>query len=139
MKFLSPITASRRHMLRTWAVIAACLAVTACWHHKSDDSDFYERPEPISIHVESENFLDANVSIVVGGVTRRLGTVIGNNKADYQFAWSNALAAGTVMVATTIGGQGSAQSLNLSVSPGQVIEFKIASVLRQSYATVHDP
>jgi hypothetical protein len=46
---------------------------------------------------------------------------------------------GVVMVATPIGGQGSYRSNTLSVNPGQVIDFKIASLLRQTYAVVHDP
>ncbi len=138
MKFSSRTISLRSYAVRTWVGIAACVMLAGCWHH-NNGSDVYERPDPISIHVESENFLDANVSIIVGGVVRRLGTVIGNNKADYEFQWTNAIAGGVVMMATTIGGQGSAQSLNLSVSPGQVIDFKITSVLRQTYATVHDP
>ncbi|MEO6878673.1 MAG: hypothetical protein ABI205_09350 [Gemmatimonadaceae bacterium] len=138
MKFSPRTTSLRSYAVRTWVGIAACVVLAGCWH-RNNNSYPYVRPDPILIHVESENFLDANVSIIVGGVTRRLGTVIGNNKADFEFQWTNAIASGVVMMATTIGGQGNAQSLNLSVSPGQVIDFRITSVLRQTYATVHDP
>jgi hypothetical protein len=43
------------------------------------------------------------------------------------------------LLATPIGGRGSAGSGSLNVSPGQMIDFKIGSVLRQSTATVRQP
>jgi len=43
------------------------------------------------------------------------------------------------LTATPIGGRGSAGSGALNVSPGQMIDFKIGSVLRQSTATVRQP
>ena len=138
MTFLSRTRLPQRGLFRAGVAIALCVASASC-HHIPGATEEYYRPDPISIHVESENFLDANVAIVVGGVTRRLGTVIGNTKATYSFPWNNALMSGVVMTATVIGGEGTGRSVNLSVSPGQVIEFKIAAVLRQTYATVHDP
>jgi hypothetical protein len=123
--------------LRTLAGVLACASFAGCQHNKNAQP--YYRPDPIEIHVQSENFLDANVYIVAGGVTQRLGTVIGNSKANFTYPWNNGLSTGVVMVATTIGGQGSGRSVSLSVNPGQVIEFRIASQLRQTYATVHDP
>ena len=123
--------------LRSLSAVLACATFAGCLHNKN--SQPYYHPDPIEIHVQSEHFLDANVYIVAGGVTQRLGTVIGNSKAKFTYPWNNGLASGVVMVATTIGGQGSGRSMNLSVNPGQIIEFTIASRLAQTYATVHDP
>ena len=135
----SPTIRSSRHLgsLRAVAAVLACVSVAGCHHTKHPGP--YFRPDPIEIQVQSENFLDANVYIVVGGVAQRLGTVIANSKAKFRYQWNNGLDNGVVMVAQTIGGAGTGRSLNLSVSPGQVIEFKIASQLRQTYAVVHDP
>lgn len=133
-----PTIGLRQRRNTQWlAVVLACAFGAACQHNKHPEP--YERPDPIEIHVQSENFLDANIYIVAGGVQQRLGTVIGNSKANFTYQWNNGLATGVVMEAVTIGGQGTGRSITLSVNPGQVIEFKIASVLRQTFATVHDP
>ena len=138
MTFPSRVRPPQRGLFRACAAVVLCVASAACHHIPGANEEFY-RPDPISIHVESENFLDANVAIVVGGVNRRLGTVIGNTKADYTFPWNNALMSDVVMTATMIGGSGTGRSVSLSVAPGQVIDFRITSVLRQTYATVHEP
>jgi hypothetical protein len=133
-----PIRTSRHlRRLRAAAAVLACASLAGCFHNKHPGP--YFRPDPIQIQVQSENFLDANVYIVAGGVAQRLGTVIGNSKAKFTYPWSNALSSGVVMVAQTIGGSGTGRSLDLSVNPGQVIDFRIASQLRQTYAVVHDP
>ncbi|HEY4217467.1 MAG TPA: hypothetical protein VGM67_10040 [Gemmatimonadaceae bacterium] len=139
----TPTTGSPRHRRRlrslsiAVASVFACVLLAGCQHYKQPPP--YIHPDPITIHVVSENFLDATVSIVAGGVTQRLGMVIGNSKATFTYPWNNGLATGVVMVATTIGGSGSGRSVSLSVNPGQVIDFKVMSILRQTYATVHDP
>jgi len=133
-------SAMRRSSARRFRVVAL-LAVTlaACSRNKSQTEDFYPRADPIPVHVQNENFLDMNVFIVSGGVSRRLGLVTGNSAADFKIQWSIINGQSIALTATPIGGRGSAGSGSLNVAPGQMIDFKIGSVLRQSTATVRQP
>jgi hypothetical protein len=116
------------------------LASAACARGKSSATEELEpRPDPIPVHVKNENFLDMNVAVVVNGQSRRLGTVAGNGNGNFTINWTVANGQTLVLTASPIGGRGSASSGQLNVSVGQVIDFKIASVLRQSVASVHDP
>jgi hypothetical protein len=110
-----------------------------CSHGNQPETDEDPRPEPIPVHVKNENFLDMNVSVVAGGANRRLGTVSGNSAADFKIPWNAANGQGIYFLAVPIGGSGAARSATLNVSPGQVVDFRIASVLRQSVAIAHDP
>jgi len=121
------------------AALALFVILAACSRNKGHEDDFYARIDPIPIHVRNENFLDMNVAVVSNGVSRRLGLVAGNSAADFKVDWAVANGQGIALTATPIGGRGVAGSGSLSVSPGQVVEFKIGSVLRQSTAMVHDP
>ena len=96
------------------------------------------RSEPIPVHVKNENFLDMNIAVVVSGVSRRLGNVVGNGSGDFKIDGNLALGQTIYLTATPIGGRGQAVSGGLSVGPGQMIEFTVASTLRQSTATVRD-
>jgi hypothetical protein len=119
--------------------LALIVVFAACSRNKGHDDDFYPRMEPIPIRVRNENFLDMNVAVVSNGVSRRLGLVPGNSAGNFKVDWAVANGQGIILTATPIGGRGSANSGSLNVAPGQVVEFKIGSVLRQSTASVHDP
>jgi hypothetical protein len=121
------------------AALALIVVLAGCTRGKGHDDDFYPRMEPIPIHVRNENFLDMNVAVISNGVSRRLGQVAGNSAGDFKVDWAVANGQGIILTATPIGGRGSANSGSLNVAPGQVVEFKIGSVLRQSTAMVHDP
>jgi hypothetical protein len=121
------------------ALLAAVLVGAACGRGKNLQDELFPRPDPIPVHVRNENFLDMNVAVVVGGQPRRLGTVAGNSTANFTINWSVANGQTIVLTASPIGGRGSASSGQLNVGVGQVVDFKIASVLRQSVASVHDP
>ena len=128
-----PVRAARRA-----AIVLILLA--ACSHNNQPELDDNPRPDPIPVHVRNENFLDMNVAFVpVGGASRRLGTVSGNSAQDFPIPWNAINGQGVYLTAIPIGGSGAARSQTLNVSPGQMIEFKIGSVLRQSVAIVHDP
>ena len=118
---------------------ALILLVASCSRNKAHDDDFYPRMDPIPIHVRNENFLDMNVAVVSNGVSRRLGMVAGNSAGDFKVDWAVANGQGIILTAVPIGGRGSAVSGSLNVAPGQMVEFKIGSVLRQSTAIVRDP
>src|SRR5438309_7947776 len=128
-----------RTMQRAFGAALVLTVLAACSRNKEQNDELYPRADPIPVHVRNENFLDMNVAVVSSGVSRRLGLVSGNSSADFTIAWNVANGQSLFLTATPIGGRGSAGSGTLSVSPGQVIDFKIGSLLRQSTATVHDP
>lgn len=125
-----------RYTRRT--VFALALVAAACFRHNPGE-EYVEPHEPIPIHVRNENFLDMNIALVVGGVARRLGTVTGNGSGDFTISWSTVIGQQIVLTATPIGGRGTFTANGVSAGTGQVVEFHIASVLRQSGATVRDP
>jgi len=129
----------RSTSLRVRAVILTLAMVAACAHKNSPNEELEPPPDPIALHVKNENFLDMNVYVVSSGASRRLGTVTGNGSGEFSVPWSFGSASGIVLVAQPIGSRGNAQSPSLNVSPGQVVEFKVGSTLRQTTATVHDP
>jgi hypothetical protein len=130
-----------RRGIRVLVAALACVALAACSHNKSSDPDADPdvRPDPIPIHVKNENFLDVNVAVFAGGMSRRLGMVPGNSSADFSVEWSVANGSGLSLTAVPIGGNGGFNTGTLNVAPGQMIEFRIGSLLRQSTAVVHDP
>lgn len=127
------------HPIRARVALVFVLATAACARHPQTGPDVDTRPEPIAVHVKNENFLDMNIYVVVGGVSRRLGNVVGNASADFTIDGNLGLGQTIYITAIPIGGRGQASSGGLSVSPGQMIDFTVASTLRQSVATVHDP
>jgi type IV pilus biogenesis protein CpaD/CtpE len=136
-----PVRAVRRRTVRWSAALAAiaALGAAACSHNQQPDIEDDSRPDPIVVHVKNENFLDMNIAVVANGVSRRLGAVNGNGAADFNIPWSLASARGITLTAVPIGSRGIASSPTLNVGPGQVVEFKVGSSLRQTTATVHDP
>jgi hypothetical protein len=128
-----------RRRARLFVLLSALLVLAACSRNKELESDADFRPEPVQIHVRNENFLDMNVAAVAGGVTRRLGMVTGNSSADFTVPWSLGNGTGIILTATPIGGTGRAVTPSLNIGIGQAIDFKVASVLRQSIAVVYEP
>jgi len=129
----------RSHPLRARVALLFVLATAACARHAQTGPELDARPEPIPVHVKNENFLDMNIAVVVSGVSRRLGNVVGNGSGDFMIDGNLALGQTVYLTATPIGGRGQATSGGLSIAPGQMIEFIVASTLRQSVATVRDP
>ena len=134
-----PQRAARRTRARL--VVLALLLLGACTRNQSAEMDMEEEPEhePIHVHVRNENFLDVNVAVVAGGVARRLGQVSGNGVGDFTIAYSVANGQSIAVRAVPIGGNTSYTSQNLSVSSGQLIDVRLASILRQSSTVVRDP
>jgi hypothetical protein len=126
------------HAIRSRVALLFVLATVGCARHPQTGPDLDFRPEPIPVHVKNENFLDMNIAVVVSGVSRRLGNVVGNGSGDFKIDGNLALGQTIYLTATPIGGRGQAVSGGLSVGPGQMIEFTVASTLRQSTATVRD-
>jgi hypothetical protein len=136
-KFARAMRCSYARRLRAAALVVVVLS--ACSRNKTQNEEFYARAEPIPVHVQNENFLDMNVFVQASGVNRRLGMVTGNGAADFQIQWSIINGQSISLTAIPIGGRGTGASGSLSVSPGQTIDFKIGSVLRQTTAVVRQP
>jgi hypothetical protein len=128
----------RSHPTRLRVALLFLLATAACARHAQTGPEIDTRPEPIPVHVKNENFLDMNIAVVVSGVSRRLGNVVGNGSADFTIDGQLAMGRTLYLTATPIGGRGQGTSGGLSVGPGQMIDFTVGSTLRQSVATVHD-
>ena len=126
---------------RTTALALMLLALaTACVRHpETEDDEPPEKAEPIQVHVRNENFLDVNVFMIVNGASRRLGTVTGNGSGDFKVEWGITVGQSIALQAVPIGGRGSANTGQLSIGLGQVIDFTVAPVLRQSTVSVHEP
>lgn len=120
-------------------VAGTSLASLAACSHKNSDEQPLPEPDPISVRVKNENFLDMNVAVVANGVSRRLGTVSGNAVATFRVPYKVVIGISVAITATPIGGRGQASTGGVNVSPGQVVEFRVAPVLRQSSVSVHDP
>ena len=125
-------------MFRKRVAVASLLfsiAAAGCHH-----SGFTNAPAgtqgAVNLTVQNQNFYDMDVYVVSEGLATRIGDVTGNTTAhfvlDPSFFPSNEMR----IIATPIGGNGRASSGPLNVGPGQSITFTIASLLRQSSATV---
>ncbi|HEY5062737.1 MAG TPA: hypothetical protein VII52_14450 [Gemmatimonadaceae bacterium] len=89
----------------------------------------------IGVHVQNDNFLDVDVYAISEGLPTRLGTVTGNSSGN--FVIDGSLASQDLrIVATPIGGNGRASSGTVVASPGQTIDFRIGSILRNSTVSV---
>jgi hypothetical protein len=75
---------------------------------------------------------------VSDGLATRLGTVNGNNSRIFTLNPSLAVR-DLRIVATPIGGNGQASTGEVIVSPGQTIEFRIGSTLRNSSVSIRSP
>ena len=116
------------------------VAVGACSRNNPETGAAFDpRPEPITVFIKNENFLDVNVALISGGVTRRLGQVNGNSSGEFKVNASVASGQSVAITATPIGQSGRFTSQGLQVRPGQRIEVRIASSLRQSVTVVRDP
>jgi hypothetical protein len=118
---------------------AVVIAVAACSRNNPETgADFEPAPEPISVFVRNENFLDVTVSLITGGVSRRLGQVSGNGSSDFKINASVANGQSVSVTAVPIGQTARYTSQGLQVRPGQRIEVRIAASLRQSSTVVRD-
>ena len=88
--------------------------------------------------VTNQNFLDMAQDAVSDGLATRLGTVNGNNSRIFTLNPSLAVR-DLRIVATPIGGNGQASTGEVIVSPGQTIEFRIGSTLRNSSVSIRSP
>jgi hypothetical protein len=116
-----------RAQLAKFAMVVATLAtVAACSHATSKMSD--ENGQPTTrVHVENQNYLDANVYVIGnGGSRQRLGTVTGNTNQDFVIPEYIIGPANTVrFIIEPIGSNAAPISNSLSIQPGQTVTLTI--------------
>lgn len=73
-----------------------------------------QRPEPISLEVDNQNFYDAVIYSLIGGQRARLGTVTGETKAHFKLPWTPQ----DVAMAIHLIGAGTTVTRSVTVYPG---------------------
>jgi hypothetical protein len=117
----------RAHLAKLATVVAMAATVAACSHATRNARDD-EGPRPTTrVHVENQNYLDANVYVIGNGGTRqRLGTVTGNTNQDFVIPEYIIGPANTVrFLIEPIGSNASPISNSLSIQPGQMVTLTI--------------
>jgi hypothetical protein len=124
-----------RLMVGLLAIGATLGSASACSRNQFEAAGDVAPANMIGVHVQNDNFLDVDVYAVSEGLSTRLGSVTGNS--SHMFAIDASLAAQDLrIVATPIGGNGRASTGSINVSPGQTIEFRVGSTLRNSSVVI---
>lgn len=119
------------------AVIASLLISLAVGCHRGGFNNAPAGTQgAVGLVVQNQNFYDMDLYVVSEGLATRIGDVSGNSNATFTLDPSFFPSTELRIIATPVGGNGRASSGALNVSPGQTIHFTIASVLRQSSATI---
>ena len=116
--------------------IAATLAGAGACNRSNELAGDIAPSNAVGVHVVNQNFLDVDVWAVSSGVPTRLGTVSGNSNKDFMLDPSMTATNDLRLVATPIGGNGRGSTGPLIVGPGQTIEFRVGSLLRNSSAFI---
>ena len=125
--------------LRFWAgvlAIGATLPLAGACTHAAQAAGDVAPSTAIGLRVRNDNFLDMDVYAVSEGLATRLGTVTGNSRHNFVLDASRADGQDFRIVATPVGGNGRASTGNITVSPGQLIDFTIGSTLRNSSVAI---
>jgi hypothetical protein len=120
-----------------FVAVATLPAASACSHTNESGGDVVPATM-IGLTVTNDNFLDMDVFALTDGLSTRLGTVTGNAKRNFRLDPS-AASRDLRIVATPIGGNGRASTGEVVASPGQIIDFRIGSLLRNSTVSVRSP
>jgi len=124
----------RRLLIGLIAASATVPMATACSRANEAAGDLTPATS-IGLSVTNQNFLDMDVYAVSYGLATRLGTVTGNQTRTFTLHPSLA-SQDFRIVATPIGGNGRASTGSISVSPGQTVDFRIGSLLRNSTVSI---
>ena len=120
-----------RILIGLFTAAATLSTAAACSHNTYEAAGEVAPANSIGLRVTNSNFLDMDVYAVSEGLSTRLGTVTGNS--SHTFVLPPAYSTQDLsIVATPIGGTGRATTGPITVSPGQTVEFRIGSVLRNS-------
>ncbi len=120
-----------RLVISLFAVGVTLGSATACSHNYYEAGGDVAPAQMIGLTVHNDNFLDMDVYLVSQGLATRVGTVTGNGTRNFVLNASVA-SQDLRIVATPIGGNGRATTGTITVTPGQTIDFRIGSTLRNS-------
>ena len=116
--------------------LTIALATTAVCCRSANPYEVGREADAVALVVKNDNFNDVDLYAVSDFLATRIGTVGGNSTARFELSPSMTSGADLRIVATPFGGNGRASSGVVLASRGQTIYFNIASILRQSTATV---
>jgi hypothetical protein len=108
-------------------VVAKLATVAACSHATHNMRDDEGGQLTTRVHVENQNYLDANVYVIGnGGARQRLGTVTGNTNQDFVIPDYIISPANTVrFLIEPIGSNAAPISNSLSIQPGTTVTLTI--------------
>jgi hypothetical protein len=124
----------RRVVVGIFAAMMTTVAASAC-SRSGEAAGEVVPANAVGVTVKNDNFLDMDVFSVSNGVATRLGTVSGTTTRSFVLDPA-VTATGVRLVASPIGGNGRASSGQLTVGPGQTIEFHIGTILSNSSAYI---
>jgi hypothetical protein len=115
---------------RIVAVVAAWLAVGACASPRAGaDGRESSATEPVTVQVSNNNWLDIVIYAAQGGNRTRLGSVPTGSTVDLPLPTPFVSRSGIQLIAAPIGARVSFTSEQLTVLPGQTVEFRIENHL----------
>ena len=117
-----------RVQLARLATVAAMLAtVAACSHATRHMRDDEGGQVTTRVHVENQNFLDANVYVIGdGGARERLGMITGNTNQDFVIPDHIVRPANSVrFMIEQIGSNAAPISESLTIRPGETVTLTI--------------
>jgi hypothetical protein len=117
----------RVQFARLATVVAMLATVAACSHATRNMRDDEGGQPTTRVHVENQNYLDANVYVIGnGGARQRLGTVTGNTNQDFVIPDYIISPANTVrFLIEPIGSNAAPISNSLSIQPGTTVTLTI--------------
>ena len=123
-----------RHLAFAFIVAVAAFPAVSCSRAYEEAGDVAPS-SGLALHITNDNFLDMDVYAVSDGISTRVGTVTGTSARDFKLSGGYANRDFRI-IATPIGGAGRATTGSLNVVGGQVIDFRIGSVLSNSSVIV---
>jgi hypothetical protein len=119
------------------AVAATLLGASSCRTMGGDPAAEGTAASTVAyLRVENENFSDVDIHIVRSGLPTRIGRVMAGHVQQFTLTPALLGPSDVVFLATVAGSNARASSGSLIVSAGQTVNFRVASTLSQSSATI---
>jgi hypothetical protein len=117
----------KAQLARLATVVAMLATVAACSHATRQMRDDEGGQATTRVHVENQNYLDANVYVIGdGGARQRLGMITGNTNQDFVIPNYIVSPANTVrFMIEPIGSNVAPISESLTIRPGETVTLTI--------------
>ena len=117
----------RVQLARLATVVAMVASIAACSHATRHMRDDEGGQVTTRVHVENQNFLDANVYVIGdGGARQRLGMITGNTNQDFVIPDYIISPANSVrFMIEQIGSNAAPISESLTIRPGETVTLTI--------------